>query len=60
MAKTKPMEVKEDEKWRIEADARLIRDYAELISDKTRYEKAKNFLKEQQNALTKILKQEGN
>ena len=46
----------EEEKWRIEEDARLIQRYAELIRDKKRFEKAKKFLKEQQNAIAKILK----
>lgn len=48
--------IKEEDKWRIEDDARLITRYAELIADKERFAKAKNFLKEQQNALTRILK----
>lgn len=46
----------EEEKWRIESDARLILDYAKLKSEPERYKKAIKFIKEQQNELTKILK----
>ena len=47
---------KEEERWRVESDARLIQDYAKLKADSKRYEKAIKFIKEQKNELTKILK----
>lgn len=57
MAKVKKVqETKEENKWQIEDDARLISRYAELVANTERFEKAKKFIKEQQNALTKILK----
>lgn len=55
MAKKEVVNI-EEEKWRVEADARLIQDYAKLKSEPERYKKAIKFIKEQQNELTKILK----
>ena len=55
MAKKEEVRV-EEEKWRIESDARLIQDYAKLKSEPERYKKVIKFIKEQQNELTKILK----
>ena len=52
----KAEEVKEENKWQIKDDARLISSYAELVANPERFEKAKKFIKEQQNALAKILK----
>ena len=52
----KVQEVKQEDKWQIEDDARTISRYAELVAKPDRFKKAKKFIKEQQNALTKILK----
>lgn len=56
MVKVKKAEEVKEDKWQIEDDARLISRYAELVANPERFEKAKKFIKEQQNALTKILK----
>jgi hypothetical protein len=56
MVKVKKAEEVKEDKWQIEDDARTILRYAELVAKPERFEKAKKFIKEQQNALTKILK----
>lgn len=57
MAKVKKVqETKQEDKWQIEDDARIISRYAELLASPERFKKAKKFIKEQQNALAKVLK----
>jgi len=56
MPDTKQAEV--DKKWQIEADVRIIQEYADLCKDKKRMSAAQKMLEEKQRETNKILKSE--
>lgn len=53
---SKAEEIKREEEWRAEDDARTLIEYQKIFKDKKRLEKAKKKLKERQEEINKALK----